>query len=139
MAEKRGEKEQAAHAARVKGLIGEQRVSLAAQGIDLGTGSAAALTEQSYRLGAEDQMTIRNNAWREAWGLKMQSQQYTAAGNMALTGGRNAAGNTLLTGFAQAASYGIQAGRSSSGRTSSLRPQEYSSAGASYKDHSTTV
>jgi hypothetical protein len=86
-------------------LTGTQRTDLAAQGIDIGSGSAADIVGQDRALGELDALQIRNNARREAWGYNTQAAQYRSQADMARLAGRNTAAayrnqsvNTLLSG-----------------------------------------
>jgi hypothetical protein len=45
-----------------------------------------------------DAATIKNNAAREAWGYKVQAQDYQNRGDILLTNADNEATSTLLTG-----------------------------------------
>lgn len=100
----RGAEEEAKFRAGVKKLKGSQRVALASQGIDINTGSALAVQEETEVLSELDALTIRNNARREAWGFKTQGQLTRAAGFGQAQSIRNQATSTLLTGVAGAAS-----------------------------------
>jgi hypothetical protein len=104
-----GAKAATQHHVQTKGLIGAQRAVLASQGIDANTGSALDVQADTAALGALDELTIRNNAWRSAWGYKVQASQYTAQGQFALLSAKNKARNTLLTGGAQIANTGLTA------------------------------
>lgn len=99
--------------------IGAQRASLAAQGLDIESGSAADIQAETAALGAEDMisadeaakldaLTIKNNAWREAWGFKVQAFDYSTRGQLALSTSQNQARNTLVTGGLQTLNYGLQ-------------------------------
>lgn len=105
---KKGEKEAQAHKRKVSGLIGAQRAALAGQGVDIGTGSALAVQEETAVQGVVDEATIRNNAYREAWGLKFQAEEYRSKGRFAQISGRASARSTLLTGGLQALAYGAE-------------------------------
>lgn len=66
---------------------GAQRAAMAANGIDLGEGSATDMLATTEFLGKRDQLTIRDNAMRQAWGYQVQAQNYTDAGQaMTATG-----------------------------------------------------
>lgn len=78
--------------------IGAQRVALAAQGVDINSGTAADIQASTAKIGAIDAQTIRNNAAREAWGYKVNAQDLTLRGRLAEREGDNAAASTLLTG-----------------------------------------
>lgn len=79
-------------------LIGSQRAAMGAQGIDVESGSALDIQEETAALGAEDALNIRNNAWREAWGFRANEAEYDARAEFAKITARNKARNTLLTG-----------------------------------------
>lgn len=89
--------------------VGSQRAALAAQGIDVNTGSAADVQSDTARIGALDELTARNNAAREAWGYKVQAWNERTQGQLAKLGSKNAAKalrqqswGTVLTGAVQA-------------------------------------
>ncbi len=85
-------------------VIGSQRSSIAAQGIEVNADSALDVQSDTAALAAEDAQTIKNNAWREAWGYKVQANQYQAQGKQAQNAGRTNARMTLAAGGAKAAS-----------------------------------
>lgn len=58
----------------VGSLIGSQRAAFAAQGIEVGSGTAADVQASTAQQGEEDALTIRTNAMMEAWGFKVASQ-----------------------------------------------------------------
>ncbi len=101
----RGAEEEAYHRAGVRKLIGAQRAAIGASGVDIGSGSALDVQLESARLGAIDEITIRNNAAREAWGYKVEAVNYRsqailgkyAAKNQAQSL-RNQSWGTLLSG-----------------------------------------
>jgi hypothetical protein len=100
---RRGDKEADQRIRQVSQVKGSQRVALAAQGIDIDSGSAAQVQGDTAKQGAEDVATIRGNAWREAWGYRAQAQDMRGQGEMAFRGSRVEASNTLLTGGLKAA------------------------------------
>lgn len=51
-------------------LLGRQRAVLGASGVDLTSGSAVQIAEQTEAIGAQELATIRENARREAYGLR---------------------------------------------------------------------
>ena len=71
------------YAAGTRALVGSQRAALAAQGVDLGSGTPLALQEDTARMGAIDAMTIRNNARREALGFTQEAANYRTQGELA--------------------------------------------------------
>jgi len=98
----RGETDAKNNDKKTKVLIGAQRARLAAQGIDIESGSALDVQTDTAAAGAEDSLTIRNNAWRESWGYKVQALNYRTGGNFAMLTANNAANQTILTGGMQA-------------------------------------
>lgn len=100
---RRGELEAQNYQFQVKRLLGSQRARLAAQGLDLASGSAADVLEDTARFAAIDAVTIRNNAFREAMGYEIQSSEYRTQAAFAKITARNKAAQTILTGGLQAA------------------------------------
>ena len=78
-------------------LLSRQRATLAANGVDVTQGSAAAVRADTERIGDLDVARIRENARREAVGLRQQGEMNART----LRAGANAAlaqaGATLLT------------------------------------------
>ena len=83
-------------------IRGAQRSSLAAQGVDADKGSAAGVATDTFAEIAKDKMTLRNNAWRQAWGFKVEAHKHRTAAAFGYAAGSNVAGSTLLTGGAKA-------------------------------------
>jgi hypothetical protein len=83
--------------------VGAQRASLAASGVDVGSGSAAQLQQDTELTGVQDEQTIRNNAIREAWGYRIQASNARAQGNFASITARGQANQTLINGGMRAA------------------------------------
>lgn len=71
------QREQAARM-RTAGLIGSQRATAAAHGVDVNSGSALDVQSDAATLGELDALTIRNNAAREAYNYKVQGMNYGA-------------------------------------------------------------
>ena len=88
-------------------IQGSQKAALAAQGIDISAGSAAdTLAETSY-FKQLDEITIKNNARREAWGYKVQAQNMATEARFKSAASNNMANNTLLTGGLSAIGTGL--------------------------------
>jgi hypothetical protein len=64
---------------RVAQVKGEQRAAMAANGVDLGEGSATDVLASTDLLGDRDAATIMDNALRTAWGYQVQEAQYKNA------------------------------------------------------------
>lgn len=105
---KRGDKEAAKIGQQVKQTVGSQRAALAAQGIDVDVGSAADIQESTRALGVQDMQTVRMNAWKEAWGLKVEALSLQGQASMVKAAGDFEAKNTLLTGGMRALNFGVQ-------------------------------
>lgn len=69
-------------------LKGTQRANLAANGVDLGVGSARNILTTTDVMGEIDANTIQANAVRSAWGYRAQAANFTNQAN----GARSAAG-----------------------------------------------
>lgn len=105
---KRGE--MAAQEARKKSkqLQGAQRAAAAASGISADTGSVAELRAEADLFGKIDADQIRNNAWREAFGLKAQAAEVKGRAKFNSQTARIQARQSLLTGGMNAVAYGAQ-------------------------------
>lgn len=90
--------------------IGAQRAALAAQGIEVNANSALEVQYDTKRLGELDAITIKNNAWQEAWGYKMQGLNARMQGIINQSTANYQANNTLLAGGMNALASGVQAG-----------------------------
>lgn len=95
---RRGDKEAVAKQKQTKQLIGAQKVALAASGVEIDSGSALDIMEDTAAIGASDVMTIKNNAWREAWGYKVQANNLKGQSEFSRIAGANASRNTLAAG-----------------------------------------
>ena len=125
----------------VDGMIGMQKVAYASQNVDVNFGSAADIQAETRMFGALDALTIKNNAWREAWGYKVEALNSTFSGKYAEMEGKYGARQALLTGGMQALGYGASAIGSmykSQAPTSIYDTNKASVAttGASYADYS---
>jgi hypothetical protein len=90
---------------------GAQRASAAAQGIRVDDGSAEDATLDTRELSADDQITTRNNAWREAYGLQVQAQTNVQSAKLQAVGAKAAGASSLLGGaLSSMSSFGKAAG-----------------------------
>lgn len=78
-------------------VVGAQRAALAAQGIDVSSGSAAQLQEDTVRGSTENVITIRNNAWREAWGYRLNGANQRSQAQFTRATGEYRAKDTILS------------------------------------------
>lgn len=96
-----GQREEQNRRLKTAAMFGDQRASLAANGIDLGEGIATDLLTSTKYMGEVDALTIRDNAAKRAWGYRVGAQDYMdkAAMKEATAGGINplmAGASTLL-------------------------------------------
>lgn len=113
-----GESEAQKAAIQNKRLKGAQRATAAAQGIDPDSGSALDISAETAGLSALDQVMIRNNAWKQAWGYRTEASQLRTQARMTRIQGKYGARSTLLTGGLNAAT-SIMVGFSESGSKTS--------------------
>lgn len=95
---KQGKQAAKEHKQETSALIGSQRAALAAQGLDPNAGTALEIQVQTAERGARDAVTIRNNAWLTAWGIKVEATNRKYASAFQQMGSRNAAQSTIVTG-----------------------------------------
>jgi len=99
----RGRAESDQEKIKTKKLIGAQRAKLAAQGIEVDSGSALDIQLETAELGAVDALTIRNNAFREATGHRIQAIDLRSQSGFTKLASKNKARNTITTGGLNAA------------------------------------
>lgn len=109
-AEARGDITTARTGLAYKGMVGDQRAEFAAQGIDVGSGSASDLQADTENMGNLAVLKAHSNAWRQAFGYKVQAQNATQQGQFYQRAQENASNDTLLTGGLEFARSGMQAG-----------------------------
>ena len=78
-------------------ILGAQRVSLASQGVDINSGTSAQLLAETEKNAALDIITAKNNAWRKAWGYKVEAASSNLEGKMMARATENQIRNSLLT------------------------------------------
>ena len=124
LAEINGQSQVAQHGLSSNALYGTQRANLAASGVDLGQGSPNDILTSTKFLSKLDANTIQDNALREAWGFKVQRDNYnTEAVQLKANAGAISPGKatftSLLGGASQANSswnsYAAANGKQSSG------------------------
>jgi len=112
---RRGFKEASLYKKKVKQMQGSQKAALAAQGIEISSGSAYDILEETAVMSEVDAMTIKNNAYLEAYGLKAQAINIRAQGRFDQISAKAKATSSLITGGLKAAgnfyeSYGGKTG-----------------------------
>lgn len=83
---------------KAKRIIGSQRVNIAAQGIEVNKGSALDIQLETAEFSALDALTIKNNAFREAAGFRIESIDLKLQGDLTKIAGKAKARNTILSG-----------------------------------------
>lgn len=96
-AQRQGEENAADAMRRAAALRSAQRVNLAANGLDLGYGTAADIQDQTDFFGQADAANARTNASRDAWRIRAGGQQEAAAGRAAREAGNLQAAGTLIS------------------------------------------
>lgn len=94
-------------------LQGAQRAAFASQGVVSGAGTSQAVYSASEAMAAQDEMMIRQNARRQAWGLNMHAMATEMGGEEAAREGNLSAVSSLLSGAEKAATLGKPTGGSS--------------------------
>lgn len=102
----RGRFEERAIRASGEQVAGAQRAALAAQGVDIGSGTALELQQQTAELSERDALQARLNAALSVWGLKSQAKQERYRGELAYRAGINQALGTLLGSASDAGAFG---------------------------------
>lgn len=103
---KRGEQDAQDVQRKAAAYKSSQRVALAANGLDLGYGTAADMQDQTDFFGQADAATARTNARKDAWAKRSQGANFQA--EAAASRPWLAAGSTLLAGAAQVADKWLQ-------------------------------
>jgi hypothetical protein len=88
-AEARGAEEERRFRESVRGLVGRQRATQAANNLDVSFGSAVDVQADAATLGELDALTIRTNARREAWGHRVESEDLRQRGRLVRKEGVN--------------------------------------------------
>jgi hypothetical protein len=98
------EREIALRGLRTRDIIASQRAAAAGRGIDVGSQSVSDLGADEAMWGAMDQETLKNNAWRQVFGLQSEATNLRRGGKHAQ---QSANANARMT----AVSGGLQFGR----------------------------
>lgn len=113
---------------RARQLAGTQAATMAANGVDLGGGTATDVFADTAGMGELDALTTLNNAQRQAYGLQSQAAGQRSQASAATAFGNQQAGLTLLNGALNAyGGYKMAGGGAASGATSSSGSQAGSS------------
>lgn len=106
-----GEDQVAAKQEQTAQMVGSERAAMAANGVELNSGSALRIQGDTARLGEVDALTIRNNAARAAYGYQLQGVSYgqqasldESAASSAVTAGNLNAFSSVVGGASSVAS-----------------------------------
>lgn len=88
-------------------VLGAQRAAFAANGVDVNSGSAGQVQNDTAAIGELDALTLVNNAAREAYGYQVQAMDQRQQGKLAKYQGKMDAIGSILGGAEKAASMGM--------------------------------
>jgi len=91
-------------------IKGAQKAAFAGQGVNINAGSPLDIADETTVNSEIDMMTARNNAWREAWGYRVQANDINTQAGFQSLASRNEARQTMIAGGMSAINYGVQAG-----------------------------
>lgn len=117
----------------VRKLRGAQRAAAGASGVDVNTGTNLELQQQTEELGAIDALTIKNNAWKEAWGLRSQATNIRFQGELANLTAKGQAARTYAAAGLDAFKYGASRLGRGGGDDEVSGRENATSAGRSYR------
>ncbi len=83
---------------RARQMTGTQRAGFAGQGVEVNSGTALRVQDDTFTMGETDALTVKNNAWREAWGYKTQAKSLRDQARLGALTAKLQAHNTMLTG-----------------------------------------
>lgn len=118
---KQGDKDAIEYGKQVKSILASQTASYAAAGLDVSDydSSLGDLQRDTERLGKIDQLTIKKNAWEQAWGIRADAMQMKFSGQMQRQFSQVEANRGLavagLQGAEKAVTYGMGGGKQSKG------------------------
>lgn len=95
---KTADKRATEHSKNVKSLIGSQKVAFAGGNVLVGDGTSAEIETQTREIGFEEQRNIRNNAWKQAFGVRQQASSQLLAAQNAKASADFQARTTLISG-----------------------------------------
>jgi hypothetical protein len=108
---RRGDTEAHGATRKASRTIGAQKAMLAAQGIDPSFGSAGDIRAETQMLGELEATTLKNNAWREAWGYRVEGYRAMREGKYAAQAGKEKSRQTLLAGGMESVNIAAGGGR----------------------------
>ena len=82
--------------------MGRQKAVQAASGLDVNVGTPAAIRSETSRMVQLDALTMRNNAWRQASGMRNQAQQMRMQGKLGMSAAEDQMWASVIQGGADA-------------------------------------
>jgi len=82
-------------------LIGDQKVTMAAQGVTVEGGIGEQLMQEELSFASDDVQTLKNNAWRQTLGIEIEQENLKTQAKFTRIGGKEKARSTLVTGGLQ--------------------------------------
>ncbi len=108
---KRGEREERLHALTVQREKSSKRSSLAAGGFDVNFGSSLVAQADVQAMGDIESGTIRSNAHREAYNIRVQGVRQQAQADADVSAAKNRATSSLISGATSLAKTGASFGQ----------------------------
>lgn len=108
-AEKYGFTESARYQSLIDKTVSEQRAIMASKNIDVSTGTAKELQEETKLIGYLNQLDIQNRASLQARGLKNEAGNLRLGGRLGIAQAEAQAGSAILQGIAGAGTTGLSA------------------------------
>jgi hypothetical protein len=84
-------------------ILGSQRAGFASQGVEVDSGSAKLVQEETMQAAIEETRSIRNNAFLQAMGFQAEADDRLRNARFAQSGARSSGAQTLLAGGLSAA------------------------------------
>lgn len=111
-----GDQQAARYADSARSVTGKQSAAYAGQGVDVASGVTKNVQAETVQTAVRDMLTIKDNAWRQSWGMKQEASNLRRQGRLAAMGGNASANSTLVTGGLNFANSIISAGKTYAGR-----------------------
>lgn len=121
-ATQKGELDAQARGMKTAAIVGEQKASFGAAGVEIGSDTAARVIGSTESIGALDAATIRNNAAREAYGHRVNAYGFNAQSVLDSYGARMARRNAILGGLTSLVGGASQLGMSGMFGSSAIGP-----------------
>jgi hypothetical protein len=105
-------------------IRGAQRAGYAGQGVAMDSGTPGMVGAETELYGGLDALTAKNNAWREAWGLRSEAAQVGQESRMKSLEAKTNRRSTIITGGLSAIQSGMMAYASKTPKFTPRNPTE---------------